>query len=298
LYNIDDFDVQFDIVAHSKGGLIARYFLRYGDQILPNDYSQPKLTWEGRKDVDKVILVATPNGGYMDAFIELVNGLKVVSMGPVLPASVVGTFPSYYQMIPSVINECITYCGNPRHSLDVFDYKTWLRFKWGLANPNQFQYIDEVLPDVLSLTKKREVAIDHLDKCLKRAKQFHESINILDYTAENQTTAYLFLGNAVETSRCADINENGEIKITQYEVGDGKVLASSALMDEREISGWEPFLVSPVKWQAVIHIEAAHIGITESPNFADNLIYYLINAPSKKFEKRKDYLKKLIQTIK
>jgi len=33
-YGIKNYDVQFDIVAHSMGGLLARYYLRYGEQYL------------------------------------------------------------------------------------------------------------------------------------------------------------------------------------------------------------------------------------------------------------------------
>ena len=35
-----------DVVAHSMGTLIARYYLRYGTQLLADDGSLPRLTWE------------------------------------------------------------------------------------------------------------------------------------------------------------------------------------------------------------------------------------------------------------
>jgi len=46
-FGIKDYDVKFDIVAHSMGGLLTRYFLRYGNQDLPAE-GLPKLTWGGR----------------------------------------------------------------------------------------------------------------------------------------------------------------------------------------------------------------------------------------------------------
>ena len=47
-YGIEKDDIKFDIVAHSMGGLLTRYFLRYGDQALPEDGSLPELNWAGR----------------------------------------------------------------------------------------------------------------------------------------------------------------------------------------------------------------------------------------------------------
>jgi len=40
-YGIEDADVKFDIVAHSMGGLVARYFMRYGDEDLPENGEMP-----------------------------------------------------------------------------------------------------------------------------------------------------------------------------------------------------------------------------------------------------------------
>jgi pimeloyl-ACP methyl ester carboxylesterase len=52
-----------DIVAHSMGGLVLRYYLRYGPDPLPEDGSLPELDWEGARYVEKAILIGTPSGG-------------------------------------------------------------------------------------------------------------------------------------------------------------------------------------------------------------------------------------------
>ena len=280
-FQIKDHDVQFDIVAHSMGGLLTRYYLRYEDKILPEDFSVPEPTWNGTKNIDKVFLVGTPNGGYIDTLTELVGGLKIINHGPVIPPEIIGTFPSYYQMLPYMANKHITHCGEIDHSIDLFDYKTWEKFKWGLANIKEDRYF-RILHPHLSEHDHKKTIIEHLDKCLKRARQFHKALLTASNSEKTMSEMHLFLGNSVKTSRIVNIDKEGKIAVTKSEAGDGKVLVSSALMDTREISGWKPFLQSPIKWRSIIHIEAAHMGITESNTFSDNLIFYLLSVPSKK----------------
>lgn len=42
-FGIENANIKFDIVAHSMGGLVTRYYLRYGGQPLPADGSLPQL---------------------------------------------------------------------------------------------------------------------------------------------------------------------------------------------------------------------------------------------------------------
>ena len=66
--------VKFDIVAHSMGGLVARYYLRYGDQGPPIDGNVPELNWSGCEHVDRVILVGTPNNGSAKSLVSTHEG--------------------------------------------------------------------------------------------------------------------------------------------------------------------------------------------------------------------------------
>ncbi len=100
--------MQFDVVAHSMGGLISRYYLRYGNQDLPSDGSIPKLTWAGADVIDRLIMVGTPNAGYLDTIVELLYGSPLQPY----PTAVLGTLPAYYQMLPAPETNSITSKGN------------------------------------------------------------------------------------------------------------------------------------------------------------------------------------------
>jgi len=282
-YNLDDYDVQFDIVAHSMGGLLSRYYLRYGDQDLPEDGSSPRLDWRGSKYVDKVALLGTPNAGYLDAFLEMTNGLELAPGAPVYPPGLIGTYPTYYQMLPLVNTRSVVFEDDPNGvPVDLFDPQVWIRYHWGLADPGQDDILQTILPEVPSVEERRSIAVDHLCKCIKRAKQFTEVMRISSVPPDDVTLA-LFVGDAVPTTRTATVNrDNGEISVSEYEAGDGKVLSSSARMDAREGAVWTPYENSPIHWHYVLHLRAAHMGLTNSNEFVDNIRYYLLVSPTPK----------------
>ncbi len=292
LYNIKDYDVHFDFIGHSMGGLLSRYFLRYGTQDLPKDGSLPNLDWFGSNFIDKLFIIGTPNSGYLDTCIELISGLQIAHHAPYYPPAVVGTFHTYYQMLPYQKVKQIVYEDNPKEAVDIFDPQVWIDLKWGLADPEQDRYLQILLPDVKTKTERRKIAIDHLSKCLKRAKQLKNAMQ-KHCEGRDSISPYLFLGDAVKTRRTLTVNrKTGEIKVSEYAAGDGKVLAASARMDEPVyVTRRLPYIKSPIKWDAVIHLRAAHMGITAGNGFRHNLLYYLLVVPPKDYEKRVEALK-------
>ena len=282
-YGVDGYDVQFDVVAHSMGGLLTRYYLRYGDQDLPDDGAMPKLDWRGSKYLDKIAILGTPNAGYLDTFLEMTNGLELSPGAPVYPPGLIGTYATYYQMLPHTNTRSVVYEDDPEgEPVDLFNPEVWIGQQWGLADQKQDEILQIILPEVASRDERHRIALDHLTKCLKRARQFTAAMRIRTLPPDDVTLA-LFVGDAVPTTRRAVVNrQTGEIEVSEYEAGDGKVLSSSARMDEREGGVWTPFENSPIKWHYVMHLRAAHMGLTNSNEFADNLRYYLLVFPTPK----------------
>jgi hypothetical protein len=277
LYGIKNYDVQFDVVAHSMGGLLTRYYLRYGNQDLPKDGSLPQLDWRGSKHLDKIFIVGTPNAGYLDTCVELVRGLQMVTGGPVYPPALIGTFPSYYQMLP-LAKRSVVYADAPTTSdLNVFDPQVWIDMKWGLADPNQDENLKKLLPNAKTKEERRRIALDHQKKCLKRAKQFTDSMRIKSAPPED-VILYLFLGDAVKTRRTvAADRKTGRLKTIEYVPGDGKVASSSARFDGVIET---PLIFSPIYWTSIMHLRAAHMGVISSESFAHNATFMLLTLPS------------------
>ncbi len=278
-FGIKNYDVKFDIVAHSMGGLIARYYFRYGAADLPEHGPIPTTTWEGAKYIDKLVMVSTPNAGSISAFESLTKGLNSPLMPKYSPA-ILGTMPSLYQLMPHTKHRSLVDMNDPEgEPLDIYDPELWERMQWGLASPGQDGMIKILLPDVKDPGERRRIALDHQRKCLMRAKQFWEALDVPADPPQNVSFA-LFTGDAIQTDAVVGVNkEDGSFEVIKKAPGDGTVLRSSALMDERIGGKWSPRLVSPIRWSQVMFIFNDHVGITEDPNFADNILYYLLEHP-------------------
>ncbi len=273
-YGIKNFDVQFDVIGHSMGGLVSRYYLRYGNQDLPADGSMPTLDWRGSNYIDRVIIVGTPNAGYLDTFLEMLKG-------GIFPPAALGTLPTYYQMLPVPESKSIVYADD-NEPVDIFNPAVWLKMKWSLVAPDQANALKIMLPDVKSKGERRKIAFDHLTKCLKRARQFQRAMSI-KASPPADIRLYLVAGNAVKTTRRAYIDrKTGKIKNIKYSSGDGKVLNSSAIFDLRAWNLELHYLSSPIDWSGITLLRAAHMGLLSAPAFEDNILFMLLMEETKK----------------
>ena len=92
--------VRFDLLAHSMGGLVSRYFLMYGKAEPNADGTLPPITWAGADYFSRVVFVAPPNAGSIIAMDNLINGKELGPLQPVYSAAMLGTHPAAYQLTP------------------------------------------------------------------------------------------------------------------------------------------------------------------------------------------------------
>jgi len=279
--------VKFDLVTHSLGGLVARYYLRYGTADLPEDGSPPPVTWAGAELVERAVLVAPPNAGSLEALFNLVEGRNFGGpIGPDYPPALLGTFPVAYQLLPRPERGQVVRAQKPEESIgNLWDPGLWRELQWGLADPDQAEVLEELLPEVRDPEERRAIALDHLEKSLRRAKRLTAA---LDRPAElpSGLDLYLVVGDAVPTARKVAVvtgssASRGRLEVIERSPGDGTVLRGSALMDRRVAGNgpWTPTLDSPVAWTNVLFLFTDHLGLTKDPAFTDNVLYWLLEEP-------------------
>ena len=123
--------LRFDIVAHSMGGMLAQYYLKYGTEDVVSDGREHPVTYAGAPNLARVILLGVPNRGTMSAFRSLNTGFSR-TMSP----EVMFTMPSLYQLLPyDGRGHFVDPQGNPV-DVDLYDASTWIRNGWSVFNPN------------------------------------------------------------------------------------------------------------------------------------------------------------------
>ena len=267
-----------DIVAHSMGGLVALYYLKYGKDPLPDDGSVPTLTWAGAANVEQVIIVGTPSAGSVLSLKQLIDGVNYAAITPTYSPAILGTMPSIYQLMTRSRHRTVVDAASGEPVGDLFDVATWKKYGWGLAASKPDRTLAWMLPDA-SEEERRAIALDHLDKCLKKAKQLHEALD-RPAKAPKGLELHLIAGDVVKTPAvlAADAS-TGRISVREMAPGDGTVTRASVLLDERLDGRWSPRLRSPLRWNSVRFLPQDHIGLTDNAVFTDDVLYLLLEKP-------------------
>ena len=164
-------DLKFNIIAHSMGGLVARYAAMYGNAELS---ATPKPTWAGGRHFSKIFLLGTPNEGSIESLSSLLHGFSYVGGALNLPFIQditrfdVFTVPSAYQLLPPP-GAFVAYDESfNRIEIDIFDPANWEKYDWAIwKDPDFTKKFD-------ATEQKNSPAF--LTAALNRAKLFHAAL--------------------------------------------------------------------------------------------------------------------------
>ncbi len=114
------------VIAHSMGGLILSYYLRYGRQ-------EPETAvenWEGAESINAVVLASVPYQGSLTALYNMMHGAKFGLNTALVNADAFCTFPSVYQLLPSYSPVLLNDQLEPM-SQELTDPTFWQNRHWG-----------------------------------------------------------------------------------------------------------------------------------------------------------------------
>jgi pimeloyl-ACP methyl ester carboxylesterase len=181
-------DLRFNILAHSMGGLIARYAAMYGDADIPATAAPLQPTWAGAQHINKIIMLGVPNQGSADAFATLLFGYSIteglrrrVPLFNKLTKEDAISSPALFQLLPHArVARFLDEELKPLQ-IDLYDPEVWRRYGWSAVNDPEYRrrYSQERAGTTYSNQSESAVAeLDaYLAAVLRRAKKFHEALD-------------------------------------------------------------------------------------------------------------------------
>lgn len=142
------------IVAHSMGGLVTAYYLRYGDADPAAVRDGAFDEWSGARRVDRVVFAYVPFGGTLailrDMRLGVTTGLNKTLLDPIALSS----FPSSYALLPTADDTLLDTNGRVIRA-SLLDESTWQRYHLGitdrLRDPHERQKITRLLAEAAEL---------------------------------------------------------------------------------------------------------------------------------------------------
>lgn len=167
-------DLKFNIVAHSMGGLIARYAALYGDADLTE--VKPHPTWRGASYINSLSLIATPNGGTTSALNSFLKGFSLFGGGKLnipfiqkITKFDIFTIPSIYQLLPHA-GAVHAFDDHLRPlKIDIYDPAVWEKYGWAAYTDEDFNKKFE--------PAEQEQAKAYFRAVLHRAKLFQAALD-------------------------------------------------------------------------------------------------------------------------
>jgi len=150
---------EISVVAHSLGGLIVSYYLRYGTQEIASAVE----TWEGAGNIRTVIMAGVPFLGVMNSLRNMNFGVSVKFNTSMLTSEAYSSFPSSYYTLPLLATDRLLSPTLESLNHMIRNPDNWKQSGWGLRNNSQD------LPAEI-ITRRDE----YMSYWLRRSQQFLE----------------------------------------------------------------------------------------------------------------------------
>ena len=280
-----------DILAHSNGGLIARYYARYGTAPLPA--SGPFVpTYAGAPAIRRLLQVGTPNLGTIQPVLSFLRGEEIGLRR--IPPEVMATCSGPPQMMPHPSIPWLADLSGNVLDRDLYDISTWSEGRLGPYEPRVAERTVEQHGGGGAGRRYLAMLRQYLAKQLHCGRRFAESLS--GTSGPEDVRPYVFGGDCEPTlarlvaesakgqlharERIADIARpvpGVDYRSIMFEPGD-TVVTRSSLLGRRTLNIAAPREEPESMWVAQsVFLCERHQSLTGNPSFQDNLLNALLS---------------------
>jgi len=282
--------LKVDIVAHSMGALLTRYFIRYGKRnVLNSETFQPDNA--GAAKVRKVVLIGAPNMGSVSGLQYFLSGYRL-GFGTI-PTEVMATMPGSYHLLPHPSRNWMITPEGVKADIKLYDVRTWKRFRWAVFDPAARARIRNRFDNKADAARYLRLLERFFTRELEQARRFHLAMSV---PLKNSPVRYIVFGGDCELTpaRCLIEKVRGKTVIRLHpenithhirgvnyrklmlEPGDGRVtkpslLARNSLDPSAPGSNQDVF---PLAYS--LFLCETHAELTGNISFQDNLLNILL----------------------
>lgn len=172
--DFDQPDLRVDIIAHSNGGLIANYYLRYGpEDVLEQADPQP---WaEGAKRVRRVAMLGTPNLGSVTSLRRLLEGFRFSLR--TMPVEALASFPTVFETLPHPATSVIFDREGKPVTIDLHDPHIWRDNGWSVYSPEVKARVQASASPGSDAGLTQSIIEGNFERHLRRGKQFQLALS-------------------------------------------------------------------------------------------------------------------------
>jgi pimeloyl-ACP methyl ester carboxylesterase len=189
-----DPSLRVDILAHSNGGLMARYYARFGTADMLTDLA-PEPDWNGSHRIRRLLMVGTPNLGTMQPVLSHVRGEEIGLNN--IPAEVVATCSGAPQLFPAPELTWLVNARGESVNLDVFALETWRELGWSIFNEKARDRATSKHGGGRRARAHLEVLERYLAKHLERGRRFQQAL--ARPARPNEPDPFVFVGDCTPT---------------------------------------------------------------------------------------------------
>lgn len=208
-------DVKFNIVAHSMGGLVTRFYLGYhsfceqaaqGKANICDSVSGLAPDNDPPKNIGKVVLLGTPGGGSLEILRAFLSGEGVETLSKKDVKRIIVSMPAAYQLFPPVcVRDCLTpldettkatlekldntaACDPGLYRYSLVNPSTWKELQWSVFDPRW---------DISGRDEKQRM----VTKSLNRAQEFFGALQKTENNSSYNNILKLMGGDCAVTLR-------------------------------------------------------------------------------------------------